>query len=65
MLSVTLKSDGLVEQGFQHTILRYSHLYKPFRVYDLYPCPVFMYDVSDEIKRSFLHQRPQLKSFMI
>ena len=36
MLSVTLKSDGLVEQGFQHTILRYSHLYKPFRVYDLY-----------------------------
>ena len=57
MFPVAFQSDSFKQQRLQHSILKYSHLYQFFCTDNLYPCPVFLYDVCNEVIRFPVHSK--------
>ncbi len=55
MIPVTLERESLVKQGFQRSILKDSHLYQLFRIFNYYPCSVSLHDVCNQVIRLLVH----------
>ena len=55
MIPVTLERESLVKQGLQRSILKDSHLYQLFRIFNYYPCSVSLYDVCNQVIRLLVH----------